>query len=360
MDERVSGRVAAPVLLLALLLIFVALALYRIVAKPSETPAPIPGDVSAAVKPTPVIEPTAAEPLVPNDEAPVKRLEKPDGVAAVPDEIRKQIETLLDSMTMPPQHLQTNKKLAAVKRARDELEALLKTLPEEYAPWINALMIEEPDFVKRRLLIVGLGEIGGDYAAMALRDHYTNRLQLADGSNEVKYTVESLGKVNNPLSYDLLVSMVGKAPPEHRFRFVTEIGNHVEGARAIPLLTDVMANDESMDARNRAAQALKKVGDAASARDIESQLEVETVAHVRQTMIGALGGIGDLGSLSVLERIATTDTDAVSRLSAIDSIGKIGGTAAKKILERIAESEQHDRVRRDARKEVVKLEQKGF
>ncbi|MFQ5654693.1 MAG: HEAT repeat domain-containing protein [Planctomycetota bacterium] len=248
-----------------------------------------------------------------------------------------------------------------IARAREELEEYLAGLPPEMVPLLLEILDENPDFVNRRFLIRALGEIGSDEASLGLVDYY-RRLRDAEGNaNEMKYTIEAIGRVDSDLSYSLLTAMIEEeAEKPNRLRFVEQLGEHSRRREAVPIFTELMMEEANFQVRNRAAQALKKTAERSSAPDIEKALETEENPYVRQTMLGALGAIGDAGSFGSLERIATSDEDPVTRMSAVAAIAKIGGADAKRILEGIAEEDTNARVRFDARRAIVKLEGRGF
>jgi HEAT repeat protein len=223
------------------------------------------------------------------------------------------------------------------------------------------MLVEQEDFMLRRFLIRGVGEIGGDLAALGLLDHYRRLTGTEERKqHEIDYTIKSLGVVDNDLSYTLLGDLINDDEERiDRRRLVEALGQHSRRTDAVPLFMSLAGNDRSMSVRNKAAQALKFTADPSSAPDLEQLLETETNKYVRQTMMGALGDIGDPSSLSTLERVAKTDQNVDTRVSALDAIFKIGGPKAREILEEVAEKDKDAKVKEFAHRYIGKLDKKG-
>lgn len=236
-----------------------------------------------------------------------------------------------------------------------ELLAYLASLPPEYANMVYELIQNEQQYIKRYRLIEGLGWMGGDRAAVLLIDHFRSRVE-EEKVVEARRAIRALGLVNNDFSYRLIDQELRTGGPEHRPHFIQSMVWHKDAERAMPLFKDMARTELGVQARNKAAQALKYVGNAESARDVEAMLEAEPVTYVRQTLIGALGKYGDPESLDVLERIAIEDADHVTRMSAVNNVRLIGTPRAVEILEWVAKNDKNERVRSDAESALVKLE----
>ncbi|MCA8959642.1 MAG: HEAT repeat domain-containing protein [Planctomycetes bacterium] len=243
--------------------------------------------------------------------------------------------------------------------ARMELLEYLKQLDPAYAGPVLEFLETADNFLQRRVLLLGLAEMGGDTIADGLADHYdewSQKDKREQSGSEIKYTVEALGKIDTDHSFDLLNHYLREGDPQDRSRFVEQLGLHSRREESVPTFVDLAGHDTQNRVRNKAAQALKRTAHPRSAADIEKLLETERVPYVRQTMIGALGSIGDPASLKTLDRILREDEDVSTRLSACHSTAAIGGASARRILERVAASDENQRVRTYAEGKLVELE----
>jgi HEAT repeat protein len=246
-----------------------------------------------------------------------------------------------------------------------QLEALdraLAALGPEAVELLVELLGTEKDFLNRRRLLLALGEIGSDRAADALADHYWGLLG-AERETELNYTIQALGRVDSPHSFDLLTGLIEHdAATEHRFRFVEELGRHSDSARAVPTFLRVAdaKQEPYFKARSRAALAIKWANDRAAAPQVESLLEEEKNKYVRQALCGTLGDLGDPASVRRLETIARSDPELPTRLSAIRAISRIGGDDARRIIESLEQDETAAaRVRLEAKHALARMSSEG-
>jgi len=340
-----SARVAIVSIILA-----GAIALLVILGRSPGSPRTEPTDPGTAVAPssTPPLPPPAAAPATTT----------PDGVAGGTDELRRRLYELLGEVIDGPDIRSRMEKIIAHRAA---LDALLAELGPESVDLIAELLEEDWNFLDRRALIRRLGEIGTDRAADLLVAHYQT-LAEKGVETELNYTIQALGAVQSPHSFTLLASLIeGEGVPEHRFRFVEQLGRHRDNVQAVPIFLRVAdsQNEEYFKARSRAALALKWADDPRSAPQVERLLDSEQNKYVRQALCGTLGELGDPASVAKLATIARSDEEHQTRMSAIRALSRIGGDEARKIIEELREGDANERVRLEATRALERMDENG-
>lgn len=285
---------------------------------------------------------------------PIAKKEKDPEVPSL-EEARAHLVDLL--LRYNPQALLGGREAIELIAIDAELRAYLASLPPEYADMVYELLLQEEFYVKRYRLIEGLGWMGGERAAVLLTEHYQNRM-ASENLAEARRAIDALGCVDNALSYEILDNQIRNGSPKNRAHFIRALVWHSDAKRALPLFFELAETEPGFQNRNKAAQALKYVGDAESARNVESLLFEEQNPYIRQTMIGALGKYGDPGSLDALQEIVQHDTDSTTRLSAVHNIHRIGTSRSAEILEWVMQHDESDRVRTDAEKMLVDLQER--
>ncbi len=257
---------------------------------------------------------------------------------------------LIDILRQPIVGDDIRERMTRLVARREALDAFLAQLGPAAVALIVDLLLEEPDFLNRRRLILALGEIGSDQATDELALHYW-RLKALGEEVELNYTIKALGVVQSPYSFDLLTGMIeSPETTKHRWRFVEQLGGHNNSAQAVPTFLRVAdsSTEPYFKNRSRAALALKWANDPRAAPDVERLLDSEEDKFVRQALCGTLGDLGDPASLTRLGSVARTDQNYQTRMSAIRAMSRIGGEEARKIIEERRENDEHERVRLEA------------
>ena len=308
-----------------------------------------PGD-----HPTPDVDhtPTAAAPREIPEFPPIPRPNDVDYIAGAertPHQ-RDLRARLLDILRQPIRNNDQHKEHVLMLAQHDALRDVLATLDPADLDIMIELLIEEPDFMLRRIIIDAIAALRTDAAVDALIDHYW-RLYERDQESELNYTIAALGRIDTDHSFVRLDEMIVHDLAElHRFRFVEQLGRHSDAARAVPRFLEVADSTKQRywKTRSRAAWALNQAQDVAAAPKIEALLETEENKYVRQSMVGTLGYLGDVGSISKLESIALTEPNHQTRTSAIRALSRIMTERAREIVERVAAEDENEDVREHA------------
>ncbi len=365
--SRQSGRAGIPVLLAALGFAFVIAIAYQV----GQTQ-PTPQGAAGGAKKTPPPAPANIDGSVSDGgiarSGPAKERPTTGTPAGNPSELDAGIAQVIADLAdfrlrTDYELLMTPEGARGFEAARKELLEYLKALDPAFAGPVVEFLETADNHLQRRVLLEGLGIIGGDIATEGLADHYetwSSKDRTANGvGTEIKYTAIALGAINSDFSYDILNHYVRDGDQQDRSRFVEQLGLHGRRKESVPLFTELAAQDDQIRVRNKAAQALKRTADHGSAARLEELVQSEQVHHVRQTMIGALGAIGDPGSLKTLDRILREDENPTTRMSATNSAARIGGPEAKAMIERVAANDTEARVRSFAKQELEKMADRG-
>ncbi|MEM7262443.1 MAG: HEAT repeat domain-containing protein [Planctomycetota bacterium] len=362
--EACAGQSWVPALFIALAVALVIAIAYQLGQFNDDPQGVATGPV---VTPPPPPSDAPAEPGEPADNAPAERPR-----ADIQDAATVSLETGLAQVErdLADFRLRLDYDLIATSdgakqfwEARMELLEYLENLDPAYAGPVVDFLHTADNHLQRRVLLLGLGAIGGDVAAEGLADHYEtwgdkDRTE-AGVDTEIKYTIAALGKIDNDLSFDLLHHYVNASPQRDRSRLVEALGVHNRRIESVPVFVDLAANDSMIRVRNKAAQALGRTADPRSAGEIERMIDNETQAPVKQTLIGSLGKIGDPKSLDKLDQVLRNEQNTTTRMSAIRSTRVIGGSRARSMLERVVEEDADRRVRSFARKELTLMDDIG-
>lgn len=240
-----------------------------------------------------------------------------------------------------------------IEKARAELEDYLAQLGPDAIKTLATILDAERDFVDRRMLLKTIGDLGPQSAeaTFVLRDFFMARYADPQNRSEMLYVVDSMAKLQNDTSYDMLVDLVDRGnsdPALHRYRdrFIEALGDHPKREEAVPRFVDTMSNDQLEYARNKAAQALGKIASPESLPDLYNAVEKERSWFVKQTMLGSIGKIGDPQSIPFLETQARMGKESSTRLSAAGALRRMGTPESDRILKNLESSEPDPEVRK--------------
>ncbi|MBN1418518.1 MAG: HEAT repeat domain-containing protein [Planctomycetes bacterium] len=250
---------------------------------------------------------------------------------------------------------------------RAMLEDYLRNLGPEAVPILVDLLRNEPDYVNRKILIYGLGEMGWPEATDALREYFGDYSSFTKLRPEMYHVIRAVGVSANDRAYDTLTEWLGEADPtvaSYRRWIVESLGDHPRRGDAVPIFLQEMTTAPEGLVRNKAAQAIKKVADGGQREDLRgaplstllNEVQREDLPYyVRQTMMGAIGSIADPAAIPVLEGLALTNDDVQIRISAVASLRRIGTTDALAIVQKSAASDPDERIREFASKAVRQM-----
>ncbi len=240
--------------------------------------------------------------------------------------------------------------LIDLAKAREEIAEYLKNLGPEAIPTLSKILRVETDFVNRRFILYGLGNLGprSEDATIALLDFYNARKDLEGSRSEVNHVIDAMKYLKNDSAYQMMGSFVDDktTSSEDCDKFVQALGEHPRREEAEGRFIEKLRGHPDRSVRNHAAQALGKVKNKNSLGDLMAQCDREEAWNVRQTILGTIGKIGDPSAFPFLERVARTDEDSRVRLSAASAIRRIGTPRAKRILASV-QAEERDPKNRD-------------
>ncbi|MCZ6793896.1 MAG: HEAT repeat domain-containing protein [Planctomycetota bacterium] len=250
---------------------------------------------------------------------------------------------------------ETQKRL---ERARRELPEYLARLGPEALPTLGKILNVEPDFVARRFVFRGIGQLGprSELATWILRGFYRARYHDPGGVSEMGRLIEAMGFLKNETSFELLSRQARNIEPGHdayRDKFVVALGEHPRRLDAVDVFADGL-DDDSFSVRNMSAQAFGKVRAAETLDVLYQAFEREAFERkngiwVRQTILGSIGKIGEVESIPFLEARAREAPERGVRLSAAKAIQRIyeqtGDSYAHGLLRELAATEPDPRIR---------------
>jgi len=241
-----------------------------------------------------------------------------------------------------------NQRPPNLAETRESLKELLASLGPEALPTLGAILNAESDFVNRRFLLYGIGDLGpqSEEATFHLRDFFVRRHEDPQAYSESLHVIRAMSRLQNETSYSTIMSFVGRGNL-HRFRpeLIRSLGEHPERENAVGSMVEYMRDDAMGNVRNRAAQFLGKVGDPKTLDDLYHGIDAEPQLVVQQTMLGSIGKIGNPNSIAFLENHARRSDRKGVRLSAARAISRIGTPYAFRILKDISRSEPDPGVR---------------
>lgn len=240
-------------------------------------------------------------------------------------------------------------KLASLAQVRKDLVDYLATLGPDSIPTLQAILNAEGDFVDRRRLLETLGNLGpqSDEATFVLRDFFMSRFQNPENLSEMGHVIDAMGHLQNATSFDTLNDFIQR-PDLHRYRdkFLVALGDHPRREEALGTFIESLHNDQSPQARNKAAQALGKVASQDTLNDLYNAVDRERWWIAKQTILGTIGKIGDPSSLPFLEEKAKSAKEPAVRLSAAGAIRRIGTHRGQQLLSEIARTEPDPETRK--------------
>ena len=240
-------------------------------------------------------------------------------------EVAARIHELLEAMEYDDlSGWETQKRL---ERARRELPEYLARLGPEALPTLGKILNVEPDFVARRFVFRGIGQLGprSELATWILRDFYRARYHDPGGVSEMGRLIEAMGFLKNETSFELLSRQARNTEPGHdayRDKFVVALGEHPRRLDAVDVFADGL-DDDSFSVRNKSAQAFGKVRAAETLDVLYDAFERENIIYVKQTILGSIGKIGEEESIPFLEALAREAPERGVRLSAAGAIRRI-------------------------------------
>jgi len=241
-------------------------------------------------------------------------------------------------------------RLPEVMRLREELKEYLMQLGPDAIPTLTAILNAEGDFVDRRFILYGLGNLGpeSEDATFALHDFFMARYEDPGNRSEMGHVIMAMEELKNDTSFDVLNNWAERgdslAIESYRHKFIEAIGEHPRRQEAVGLFVDTMATDALLHARNKSAQALGKIRDPNTLPYLYGATTEENSLYVRQTMLGSIGKVGNPDSIPFLEEQARAEEKGV-RLSAASAIRRIGGPRAVDALQRLTRTEPEEKVR---------------
>lgn len=247
------------------------------------------------------------------------------------------------------------------------LEEYLRNLGPESVPIIADLLRNEPDYVFRKILIYGLGEMGWPEATDALREYFGDFSSFQRLRPEMYHVIRALAVSANDRAYETLTGWIEDSDPtvSSYDRWTIEaLGDHPRRGQAVPIFLQEMTTSDDVLVRNKAAQAIKKIADGGEREPLRGaplstllgEVQREDLPfYVRQTMMGAIGSVGDPAGIPVLEGLALTNKDPGIRISAVAALSRIGTVDSLAIVEKAAASDADERIRDYAAKAVRRM-----
>jgi HEAT repeat protein len=353
---RGPRRFALPLALALVLLGLFVLLLWRQAARGPETAA-------GTGEPSPAAEPVADVQIPygsPTDKEPFKWPEKPrerhagefprwnlkDFPPGWDAALAGSIHSFFESMEIDPRDVQ---KLTGLGEIRDEFKEFLSKLGPEAVPTLAAILNAEGDFVHRRFLLVALGELGprSEEATFALRDFFMARKADPANLSELGHVIKAMGSLQNDSSFEVLTEFVEREDLHaYRGKLVSALGEHPRREEALGILVKTMHDDQTIPARNMAAQALGKIGSPQTLQDLYAAADRETYWVNKQTILGSIGKIGDPSSLPFLIDKARNAKEPAVRLSAGGAIRRVGTRQGEQVLRDLARTEPDAEVRK--------------
>jgi len=236
----------------------------------------------------------------------------------------------------------------ALEQAREELRDHLASLGPQALPTLGAILGQEPDFVYRRFLLYGIGDLGtqSEGATWYLRDYFMKRQADPENRSEVGHVVKAMERLRNDTSFEMLQDLMrnDQARP-YREKLVEALGEHPRRDEAIGVFVDGMQESTSTKQRLRHAQALGKVADPNTLPDLYHAFQRESYWVTKQTILGSIGKIGDASAIPFLEEQARYAAEGAVRLSAGKALQRVGTPHAMQVLRHLAPTENDARVR---------------
>ncbi|MEM7263248.1 MAG: HEAT repeat domain-containing protein, partial [Planctomycetota bacterium] len=238
-----------------------------------------------------------------------------------------------------------------IQKIRAQLQKYLASLGPEAIPTLGKILNVEPSYISRRDLLVAIGNLGprSEEATWILRDYYFAIREDPSSRSEMGHVIKAMGSLKNENSFEVLEWLAKN--DEHRTyrdKVMTALSDHPRGAEAVPVFEGGL-KDANFHVRNKAAQALKKVGDTEILDVLMDRFEKERVHWARQTILGAIGRIGDSDVIPFLEEQARSAKTDLVRLSAAGAIRRIvqrtGDRYGARVLKSLARSETNDTIR---------------
>jgi HEAT repeat protein len=236
---------------------------------------------------------------------------------------------------------------------RQRLQDYLAQLGPEAISTLGAILNAEGDFVDRRFLLYGIGNIGpkSAEATFVLRDFFAARESDPQNRSELIHAVKAMANLKNETSFGTLLDFIDRGnsdPTYHGFRgnFIEALGEHPKREQAIDTLVQTLHDDQWIDARNKSAQALGKIRSEAALPELYNAVEKEPYWIVKQTLLGSIGKTGNPDSIPFLESQARTAKESGVRLSAANAIKLIGAPQTDEILRNIARDESDEDTRK--------------
>ncbi len=351
---KISLRVAAPLALAALLTITFGYLL--VIAGRSDDEAPSP--TVADPQPTPETEPAQFDVPQNSPTEPVRyseqRLKRYGGryprwnitefPAGWDHDLATDLHTFFESMVLD----QTDPKLG-IQKIRQDLRDYLASLGPDALPTLGAVLNAEADFVNRRFLLYGIGDIGpeSEEATFLLKDFFLGRQEQPEARSEMFHTIDAIARLDNDTSFDLITDF-SKRKNLHAFRakFVEALGTHSRREEAVGTVVEHMRNDTLHNVRNKAAQFLGKTKLDETLDDVYRAVEKEPHWIVKQTMLGTIGKIGNPASIPFLENQARNASEPGVRLSAARALSRIENDYANRVLKDVARAEPDQRMKK--------------
>ncbi|HVR74969.1 MAG TPA: HEAT repeat domain-containing protein [Planctomycetota bacterium] len=265
------------------------------------------------------------------------------------------IHSLFEAMEFDPMDGEKLKNLGAL---RDELQDYLAQLGPEALPTLAAILNAEGDFVDRRFIIYGIGNLGPktEGATYVLRDFFMARCARPESRTEMIHVAKAMSDLQNDSSFWTLSELIRHetetVPAIEGFRsnFIEALGEHPRREEALNLFVSEIHEDPVLHARNKAAQALGKIRSPETLPELYAAVEKEPHYFIRQTLLGSIGKVGKPESIPFLEKHARHASDYRIRLSAAGAIRRIATPYGQAVLREIAQSDPEPEVRSRAAK----------
>ncbi len=237
---------------------------------------------------------------------------------------------------------------ADLEKARQELRDMLAALGPDALATLDAILNHEGDFVYRRFLMNGIGEMGAEseLATLKLRDYFMKRQKEQSQTSEAKHVIKAMAKLQNGSSFEVLQQLISdKNVSRFRTDLIEALGEHHQREQAAGFIADGLHESSRKTVRNKFAQALGKIRSPDSLPDLYHAFEKENYWVAKQTILGSVGKIGDPNSVPFLEEKARYSREGAVRLAAGRALFRVGTPYAIDTLKDIAQSEPEPKLR---------------